>query len=263
MSSDQGRRGHHHGVTAPNGGVGSAGASLPSHGHRRQPTHPSHHVLPHQAMHHPTSQFPSQNYGHHGPAHMMSEGDPPADGFHDSIFGPDGNILSPKERAEFRRKNGICTHCGHVRTHEQKKAKMRMMKIMKSWTPVTKDGEVYKGHCLKCNGGLVRAKEQLGEAVTDQDRMIDRVWADPIWRGNMVHQGPVVGRLPSNAEDGGAPPAASTLGHSPAGGSSAQGPPLPRNSLPTHREECPAAVGGDNDAGAAAAAAGERALRQQ
>ena len=80
------------------------------------------------------------------------------------MFGRAGNILSPQEMINFRRKAGLCTTCGITKTHTRSKRRLYVM----SMRPVT-DEHSYKGHCLRCGGGIVRVKQSLGEQPTAEE----------------------------------------------------------------------------------------------
>jgi len=80
-----------------------------------------------------------------------------------SEFGPEGNVLTPEEMVTRRKKLGVCVLCGVTRTHSRPK---RMIYL--SLKPVT-DNQAYKGHCLRCNGGLAKVKQSLGEELTVQE----------------------------------------------------------------------------------------------
>jgi hypothetical protein len=80
------------------------------------------------------------------------------------MFGRAGNILSPQELANFRRKAGLCATCGITKTHTRSKRRLYVM----SMRPIT-DEHSYKGHCLRCGGGIARVKESLGEQPTAKE----------------------------------------------------------------------------------------------
>ena len=80
------------------------------------------------------------------------------------MFGRAGNILSPQEMITFRRKAGLCTTCGITKTHTRAKRRLYVM----SMRPVT-DEHSYKGHCLRCGGGIARVKQSLGEQPTAEE----------------------------------------------------------------------------------------------
>ena len=80
------------------------------------------------------------------------------------MFGRAGNVLSPQEMMNFRRKAGLCTTCGITQTHTRTKRRLYVM----SMRPVT-DEHSYKGHCLRCGGGIARVKQSLGEQPTAEE----------------------------------------------------------------------------------------------
>lgn len=80
-----------------------------------------------------------------------------------SEFGPEGNVLTPEEMVSRRKKLGLCVLCGVTRTHSRPK---RMIYL--SLKPIT-NNQAYKGYCLRCNGGLAKVKQSLGEKLTVQE----------------------------------------------------------------------------------------------
>lgn len=75
---------------------------------------------------------------------------------HPLVVGRRGNVLSEAEAIRQWDRQGMCTRCGGVKTHERQ---------LFSKKPITKKGQVYKGYCLQCYT-LYDAMEILGEDTT-------------------------------------------------------------------------------------------------
>lgn len=88
--------------------------------------------------------------------------DPTAQDRNSSFDEATGHVRNTEEIADKRKKKGKCPKCGLVKTH--KKGVFGL-----GWTKDTREGEVYKGICLRCNT-LYQAKLTLGEAVGTDDR---------------------------------------------------------------------------------------------
>jgi len=90
-----------------------------------------------------------------------------------TFFAEDGHVLTDRERLQLRSKSGMCPKCGTVRTHQRIRRALNPLRRL-SPQPVTSKGKAYKGHCLRCHGGICGVKLILGETVTEEDREEDQ-----------------------------------------------------------------------------------------